>query len=382
MTPAQPLYVPVLRRKQGECQGLSRLSDDIRAAITPCFVVPPPKDATPTLGRPPTPEEIVSGTGRQIGEYWRFREAYLDVRFLFKEFDGVSSTWLPRMFNVAREHNAHLIPVATLSDLSGIHGTSFLDSLAVNCSNKIAIRITADEFDDDLEARVSQVLSVTKLSPVDCAIFVDFGGSDFTDVSAVADIAQAALEHLQMIGLWGKIVFQGTNYPTVNPAIESQIAVVPRNEWLAWKAAVSFDASTAEHLLFGDFAADCAKFEFSQKGGGRAIRHYRYATPDSWLVVRGSEIGRDAEVMKAVSRNIVKHVDFAGRSFSSADEYIFQTSLGLAGPGNSTIWREINTAHHITRVVRDIGKVKGMVFKEHQYTRQPRQSDLFASTAT
>jgi hypothetical protein len=36
----------------------------------------------------------------------------------------------------------------------------------------------------------------------------------------------------------------------------------------------------------------------------------------------------------------------------------------VAGPGTATTWREINTTHHITQVVRDIGRVKDLSFAD------------------
>jgi hypothetical protein len=69
---------------------------------------------------------------------------------------------------------------------------------------------------------------------------------------------------------------------------------------------------------------------------------------------------------------------FAGRGFCSADDYIFKTAMGWDGPGNGTTWREINTAHHITRVVRDIGNIRGMSFAEPKFSDD--QLSLFEQT--
>jgi hypothetical protein len=129
-------------------------------------------------------------------------------------------------------------------------------------------------------------------------------------------------------------------------------------------------------MLFGDYAADCAKMMFGESGG-RAIRHYRYATPDSWIVQRGAASGSDASAMRDVCQRIVANSAFAGRSFSSADEYIFLTSTGEAGPGNSTTWRAVNTTHHVTRVVADIGGVRGFALRRRAFRDLQEQLSLF-----
>jgi Beta protein len=372
-----PIYVPALRLKQGEYRGLHRLASDISDKIVPRLVVPPPKERDPEKLRPLTKDEIVYETGRRISEHWKMRDAFLDIRFLFPEFgEAECIEWLPRMFDIARKANSKPIPVVTLSDAIGSRAPAFRIALATESETKAAIRIESGEIDGQLSGRVAAAMASLDLTPSDCTVLADFSDADFSDTSAVANIAQGAMEDLQAIGRWRQIVFQGTNYPEVNPAKSDGIAIIPRNEWLAWKEAVKLDGSSPEHLIFGDYGADCAKFEFKKTSGGIPIRHYRYATSDSWLVVRGIATGQADSVMRDVCERILKSGKFAGRAFCSADDYIFGTAKGWAGPGNGSTWREINTAHHITRVVRDIGGIKGMLFSEATFSDPTDQLKL------
>lgn len=111
-------------------------------------------------------------------------------------------------------------------------------------------------------------------------------------------------------------------------------------------------------MLFGDFAADSAKIDF-KTGRAQPIRHSRYTTTSNWLVVRGENEGSDYEVMKGVYQRIVKSGMFSGATFSNADTYIFDVAQNnIRKAGNATTWRQINTTHHITRVVADIAEVR------------------------
>lgn len=369
MAHTRPIYVPALRLKQGEYRGLQRLATDVADKIVPRLVVPPPKERDPEKHRLLTKDEIVHETGRRIADHWKMRDAFLDVSFLFSEFgDAECTEWLPRMFDVARKANAQPIPVMGLADTLGPRAAAFRLALATEGATKAAIRVESGEVDRELGGRLIAAVSALGVTPEACAVLADFSDADFSDALAVAGIAQAALEDLQGIGRWRHVVFQGTNYPEVNPAEADGDAVVPRNEWLAWKEAVKLDGASPEHLVFGDYGADCAKFEFRKSSGGIPIRHYRYTTPDSWLVVRGSAAGQAESVMRGVCERILRSGKFAGRGFSSADDYIFKTAKGWDGPGNGSTWREINTAHHITRVVRDIGVIKGMSFAETTFS--------------
>lgn len=235
-----------------------------------------------------------------------------------------------------------------------------------NYKLKFGLRIQSGDMNDpDLNDRVQTVLSNMGLVPAECAVFADFSDADLSNYSLVAPIIRFALEQLQEFGQWQLIVFQGTNYPETNPAKKAgQTVSHPRNEWHAWREAVRFDPSTAVYMVFGDFAADCAKMAFGGKGG-RPIRHCRYTTESDWLVVRGDERGSMSRAMKEVFERIVNSDKFSGPAFSDADRYIDKVARGDSDKaGNATTWRQINTTHHITRVVADIAKVRGIPITE------------------
>ncbi|MGV0877869.1 beta family protein [Martelella sp. FLE1502] len=377
MTRNRPIYIPTLRLKQGEYRGLQGLAPDVADKIVPQLVVPPPKEHDPEKQRLLTKDEIVYETGRRIADHWKMRDALLDVRFLFSEFGEAECVeWLPRMFEVARQAHAQLTPVIGLSDALGSRAAAFRSAILPAAETKVALRVESGEIDRDLGGRLAGAISALGVSPEACAILADFSDADFSDALAVAGIAQAALEDLQDIGRWRQVVFQGSNYPGKNPAVADGNATIPRNEWLAWKEAIKLDGTSPEHLIFGDYGADCSTFEFRKSSGAIPIRHYRYTTSDSWLVVRGSKEGKTGAVMRAVCERILRSGKFAGRSFSSADDYIYKTAKGWDGPGNGTTWRQINTTHHITRVVHDIGTIKGMTFTEATFSDPTDQLSL------
>jgi len=68
--------------------------------------------------------------------------------------------------------------------------------------------------------------------------------------------------------------------------------------------------------------------------------------------------------MKEVCARIVESGHFASARFSPADAYIARTAQGLDGPGSSTTWRQVNTTHHLTRVVVDVANVRGLAIAE------------------
>jgi hypothetical protein len=370
------LYVATLRFKAGERQGLQRLAPDVAKLFRPHFVIPPRKDRDLAQQSLFTAEQLSPVAGHALAGCWYGRDAYLDARYLFSDFGEESATkWLPNMFRDARNSGARPIPVATLAELAGGRAPAYFSCIDKSAATKLALRVPFDATSGDMRDQVHQLLKSMLVRPEECTVLADFGGADFSNPDITSGVIEGVIEDLQGAAAFQHIVVVGSSFPTTNPAEAGKTEIVQRNEWRAWRKATGFDKDTPDQLVFGDYAADCSKFNFDGSGG-RAIRHYRYTTPDDWLVVRGKNEGADGVVMRDVCTSIIGSGQFAGRQFSTADNFIYMTHRGLAGPGNSTNWREINTCHHITRVVRDIGTVKGFTFVDGNYAEPLEQLSL------
>lgn len=355
------IYVPALRMKMGELEGLRSLRGDVADCIAPLLIVPPAKERN--CGN----QESLFVAGKDIPDvagvlvkYWAHREVFVDPLALFKEYGADTAVnWLPTLYSRARNLGVRAIPVTSLNTLEQMGSIAFKGSMLPRGELKFGLRIQSGEMTDPtLENRVAAVLASMGVMASECTVFADFSDADLSEPSHVAPIIRAALEQLQALGQWQLVVFLGTHYPEKNPAKPGQTITQPRNEWHAWSEAVKFDPSTALHMVFGDFAADSSKIEFGGKGG-RPIPHSRYTTASNWLVVRGDDTGSTHEVMKNVFERVVDSGEFSGSTFSEADAYIFDVARNNApSAGNATIWRQVNTTHHITRVVADIAKVR------------------------
>ncbi|MDZ4077389.1 beta family protein [Hydrocarboniphaga sp.] len=354
------LYCSALRMKAGELNGVRELAEDVADCTLPRFIVPPPEE------RDENQYELfvtdnVPDVGAVLAPYWYGRPALIDATYLLDECGRAQTLeWLPQMFVRARRSGVRAVPVAMLGDIGATESAGFRAAIDPNYPLKFAVVVSSDEmigsaFLIDLASALERV----GVAAHECAVIADFHTADFSDPALVAPVINGALELLQEFAPWQYVIFQGTHYPEKNPAAPGLISPWPRNEWLAWKLAVKFDPSTADSMMFGDYAADCAKMSFGGSGGA-AIKHYRYTTENEWLIVRGSKTGTDRVVMQAVCQTIVDSGRFAGPGFSSADAYIYRTAKNQDGPGNSTTWRQVNTTHHITQVVTDLGQVRGV----------------------
>jgi len=348
--------------KDGELEGVRQLAPDVAACVLPRFIVPPRSERVGSellpLGALETPD-----ISPPLAGHWRDRPVLIDASYLLDEFgrDRMPG-WFPQMFGRARDRLVQAIPMALLGDIRAREAPALRAAIANDSNFKFAVCVPSGEMvGPEFFVEMRQALDRLGLAPAECVVIVDFAGSDFSNPEIVAPIIGGALESLQEFGSWHRIIFQGTSFPETNSVAPGSQALWMRGEWLAWHAAVRFDPSTAEHMVFGDYAADSAKMEFGSSGG-RAIRHLRYTAGTKWLVQRGAaERSADKHIMAAVCRAIVASGHFAGAEFSAADAYILRTALGQDGPGNASTWRQLNTTHHITQVVADIAAVRGLV---------------------
>ncbi|WP_112309668.1 beta family protein [Pseudogemmobacter bohemicus] len=59
-------------------------------------------------------------------------------------------------------------------------------------------------------------------------------------------------------------------------------------------------------------------------------------------------------------KQIIEWKEYSGRGFSFADDRVWRNAEGLTDTcGDATGWRELNTAHHLVRIVRDMGAMSG-----------------------
>ena len=352
------------RSKAGECDAVSLLVPSVRNRILPLFVLPPPDERDTEFSRRLSASELVGVNARRVGRVWPFRPCLLDPRFLFDALDATdSSTWLPDFFRLSRSASANPWLVADLQNLESFMLAAAREVLRSQ-QTPFALRLKPEDIEDDgLSNRIQRVLLSLVRKPSETLLLLDFGNSiDHSNTADVAEIMVATLQRVSAIGLWSQVVWQSTTYPEVNPAPAGDMVILSRGEWTAYQQACSIDPIVRSQLMFGDYAADSAKFNFGASGG-RAIAHFRYSTSSSWLVSRGAKDGKLAEEMPKVAKRITSSESFAGETFSRGDLYISEVAAGNA-IGQALYWRCANTAHHLTRVTSDIGSMSDFSIEE------------------
>lgn len=349
-------YYPALRAKPGEFAACGHIARRYQSHIQPRFVVPPLSERDPEKHRPLTRAEIAHIMGDRIGHNWPLLTAFLDPQFVASDIgdDGIEE-----LYRIAWGVNERLVPVLTLADL---HKPAYRMLLGKG-QIKAGIYLIFENVEADLAALVDGVTALG-CQAGQCNLFVDFTGAplgpDFAP--AIAEI----FDRLNGAAMWAKIIYQASAYPEKLPVGPGERALISRAEWSTFHAMLTECGVAPDRLGYGDFGADCGKIVFSKgKGGGRAIPHLRYTGKTHTLVVRGSNEGAFTPIMRGVCRQIIESKEFAGRGFSYADNLIWCNAKGQTETcGGSTAWREWNTAHHLVRVVKDLGAMAGLSFRD------------------
>lgn len=359
-------YHPALRLKLGEYVAASRIAPDIQRLVWPRFVICPLKERDPEKGVPLSPNEVAHFSGERMGKYWPLRPAFVDTQFVATDLgdEGVKT-----LYRIAQGRNPKLIPTAMVSDLFNPIFRAFL----TGSRPRLGVYVPYSEVDPAL---LLEGLKAVGCAPYDAVIFIDFTGADLNPAIAPGSVA-AIFDQLNEVAVWARLVFQASAYPKENPADAGGYALVPRDEWKTFLAAEREWSLPKGRAAYGDFGADCGEMVFPKGPSGRAILHLRYTTREHTLVVRGKKEGKDLAVMQDVFQRILDSGHFAGQHFSYADDRIWRGAKGLDGSGNASMWREWNMAHHITRVVRDLGAMEGITFAGCHVSTAPEQVSLF-----
>lgn len=359
-------YYPALRAKPGEFAACGRLAPRYQGHVCPRFVVPPPTEPDPEKGRVPTLDEIGYMMGDRLGKSWPHRRAFLDPQLAA---EALGDEGVETLFRVATAVNSRLLPVLSIADLSNPARQTLLQNGPVRAGIYM-------DFENADAALLLEGLKQAGLRSEECVLFVDFTGSPLGEdfAPAIGEI----FDQLDGAARWSKIVYQASAYPDKLPVGVNERTLIARAEWTTFLAALKETGVHPDRLAYGDFGADCGRMVFPKgKGGGRPKPHLRYTGKTHTLIVRGSDSGAFTPTMRKVCKQIIESKEYCGRSFSYADDRIWRNAKRMTDScGDSTGWRELNTAHHIVRIVHDLGAMVGATFEEDTVSEYSEQESF------
>jgi hypothetical protein len=356
-----PLYVPLLKGKEGEFTALEEIESDVRDLILPLVEVPRVPFDYVNERPAKTLDEHVSGVAGRLRECWPERPLYLDMPW-FSEAellaDGTAA--IGRVLGDCRTGNVAAIPVVRTT--SSAPYLAAVRAHLAECEDGACIRVTPSDFDEDGEIQLGEqlkrtldALAVDNLTRTD--LILDL--ANIQDVGREALVARAVIAEMPHLPDWRRFIFAATSFPeNLSEVDAATTTALPRLEWELWQRLRRRSALRTDSL-FGDYAiAHPIPAELDPRTM-RMSASIRYTTDENWLIVKGRNVRQYGfDQYYDLCRTLSRLPEFSGEGFSWGDRFIARCARGEAGPGNATTWRKVGTNHHLTLVARTLATVR------------------------
>lgn len=361
-------YVPILRWKQAERDGLSKIAPNVRERITPLFefILPAPKrdknDFNVVLAD--SKAVLLSKLDKVVTDINKccFQgSALIDVHLLDGE---IRAHTLKRILDSSSNANPTLIPVThiipVLSTEADIETRKVAVDYARKSGNGICIRIDRFNIEDaDLGQVIMDFVNGNGLSAASTDLLIDLGVVSGQDS---ADALAAKLAKLPYLNEWRTFIVSGGAFPKDLSELEKHShAQLPRHEWGLWKA-LSTQPALPRKPVFSDYTIQHPIYYGHVDGIMNTSASIRYTDLDYWEVDRGegvrNEKGAGYNQYPALAQILVSQNFYKGSDYSFGDNYISERAqMNNKSTGNATTWLKAGINHHLTLVAQERAKL-------------------------
>lgn len=353
-----PIYVPVLKGKEGEFAALEVLTPEVKRHLMPLIEIPKvPYDYA--NDRPAKSlDDHVAGVAERLRKCFSHAPLYLDLPW-FEEEENLKDgrVAFELVLNDCVRLGVEAIPV-----ISRVNSPKYLNAAhryATANRSGICIRLLVKDFEEeiDLDSEVDRLLA--GLSDTECDLLIDL-----EDLSPVANrevlVARSIFSMLPANKNWRRMIMAATSFPEDLSEVDAATTTkLPRREWELWQTLQRRQSKLPRpDLIFGDYAISHPVPTELDPRTMRMSANIRYTTPNDWLVLKGRNVRQYGfDQYFELCKVLVDRTEFSGQKFSWGDNYIAECADGLTGPGNATTWRKVGTNHHLTLVVKEIAKL-------------------------
>lgn len=358
----EPIYVPILKGKEGEYAALESLDDRIKSRLTPVIEVP--KIPHDYANERPSKSLVghVGNVADRIQKCWKDSPFYLDIPWVQTgEHPHEAAAALKIILRGCLDQKLEPIPVVSCS--SNPEYISAAKGHMVNNGAIACIRLYVEDFEEDVEIEKNIEALILGLGLTD-AFSVDLL-IDLGDVSAesrgASIIARSVLSLVPRRDEWRRIILAASSFPEdLSDVGASTIATLPRVEWDLWRTLQRRPpALGGQSLIYGDYAIANPTTKELDPRTMRMSASIRYTTQSGWLIVKGRNVRQFGfSQYFDLCETLVAREEYWGRSFSWGDKFISDCAEHIAGPGNATTWRKVGVNHHITVVVEELSKTR------------------------
>jgi hypothetical protein len=363
-------YVPVLRWKAAEVGALSKLSKEVRDGITPLMELCPsaftPKKSRAKGGtRTLDPEDIAATKVTELAVAVGRNPVFVDLQHLPNSlicangkhiWDAIRQQGLTSGLNV--------VPVTGFFR-KGMGFQTEVATANLVFGQGIAVRLSKDDLDRRSFAKeLFDLLKILRVQPPQVDLVLDF---KFLDEASTDPVI--LLDRIPMIASWRTLTILAGAFPVDLSSLRANNTyVLPRYEWDVWKRTVERRGGREQRLpTFGDYTIQHTVYrepvEFLHVSAS-----IRYATENSWVIMRGEWIGKatgsGSAQYAAEAQLLIERPEYCGEDFSFGDGFIASKARNGSKPGNPMQWLLAGINHHITLTATMIQKGRLPITRE------------------
>lgn len=357
----QPIYVPILKGKEGEFAALQELKSDIRALIMPLIEIPSvPRDYTNDLPAKSLDDHL-AGIPEKLGKCNLARPLYLDLpSYGEAEHLADGRLGLDALLADCTRYGVIAIPVVSRASSDNYLSVAGLHTKSSDCG--ICVRLVEKDFSEDIDtdaevARVLRGVGASQSTPIDLILDLREIGSEGNRDIVFSRYVFSLIPHKDA---WRRIILAAASFPENLSELDAATTVLlPRREWNLWKTLQRKPNSLPrKDLIYSDYAIANPVSKELDPRTMRMSANIRYATEDHWLIVKGRNVRQYGfSQYFELSEALVKRPEYYGRNFSWGDTYIDDCALAMKGPGNATTWRKVGVNHHLTLVAKQLANL-------------------------
>ncbi|MBC1824180.1 beta family protein [Listeria seeligeri] len=329
------MYVPILKAKLGEKEGIAQLTEEVQDNILPLFEIP--------LDQVNNKDKKIS----PVTSHWKNREFFLDfsadchadefsLEDFFGKFDKINSEFA--------------IPVFHLN-----YSNEVCERLRLKSKNGYALRVTTNEvMDEDFKDVFGEF---SKRTPIkDTFLIIDVGELKADTLNTSIFTAKGAIESIPQLAEFKNIVVSSCSFPKTFQGFDKhEFILINRLESVFYNR-LSKQLSDL-NIIHSDYCVNhCSDFEFVL--GMQPSFNIRYTTKTEFLIYKGDTLkkaGLAFENVQDACEKLCSHQLYMGRDYSWGDSMINKIAFKEVDKGGSlTTWRAYGTNHHITFMVNQL----------------------------
>lgn len=347
-------YVPVLFTKAGERDAVGVIDDHQKDAFTPLWVVHP-IDWDFELDQPKKSiDDHLVKLPADLDKVWE-RPAFIDTLHVEDETMADGRHPLEWIVATAADNGRQLVPVVAPERPSEARD-AVRNLLASGITSDVCLRLGIEYWSD--EQQIDDLLTGIGAARADTHLVLDLRG----DAGPASRLAlSSTLRALPSATEWKTLTVTATAMPQTPPAGHG-IHEIPRQEWINYRAIVDGGSFGERQPTFGDYAiAYPDPFDDVDPRVLQISAKLKYTCDEKWLLGRGGLFkgtggrGGGGESIRPAAAAISSHSEFALPHCTGEDWIVAAAETGPTGSPRT--WVRVGTAHHLLRVLGQIGSM-------------------------